>query len=378
MLLALVVVAAGTWVAATRLVSPDQVAAQAEPPDPVPVVAALTRGYLHAPVSLSATAAQEQVVTVTPPAAVTGVVTAAGGTAGQQLTSGEVLLRLSGRPLFVLSGSFALYRDIQPGDSGDDVAALQSGLVEAGYSVRIDGVYGPGTQAAVRRMYRDAGYAAPQATTAAAATTTSQSATATTGDETTSTPAPEASAAATSAGTPVLRSEVLMVGGLPATLRSVAEIGTQLAAESTLMTLGSGTTVLSATVPTTSLGSLAVGAVAQFTDDTGTTAAATVTAITADAQDDQSTIVVTPQVQVSIGTTYVLTVTNPAAEPTESLLAPVTGVVTRGGRSYVYVQDGETFDEVEVTVSAAVGGVAAITPIDPDIVLDAGQEIRVG
>jgi len=377
-LLALVLVAGATYVAATRLVSPDQAAAQAQPPDPVPVVAALSEGYLHGAVTLSVAAAQQQVATISPPAAVTGVVTAAGASAGQEFRSGQVLVRLDGRPLFVLTGSFALYRDIQPGDSGDDVAALQAGLLEAGFAVRVDGEYGSASQAAVRQMYRAAGYTAPQTTVTAAPTSnpgTTDNAP-TTGEVT---PAASPTAAATPApvtGTAVLRSEVLMISGLPATVRSVAGVGTQLAADSALMTLGSGATVMTATVPTTSLGSLAVGAVAAFTDDTGAPAQASVTAITS--QDDQSTVVITPQVAVSVGTTYVVRVANPAAEPGQSVLAPVTGIVTRGGRSYIYIQDGQTFGEVEVTVTGAVGGVAAISPVDPAVELQAGQDIRVG
>lgn len=373
-LLTLVLVAGGTWVAATRLVSPDQAAARAQPPDPVPVVAALSEGHLHGAVTLSVTAAQQQVATISPPAAVTGVVTAAGASPGQELRSGQVLVRLDGRPLFVLTGSFALYRDIQPGDSGDDVAALQAGLLEAGFTVRVDGEYGSATQAAVRQMYRAAGYTAPQTTVASVGGTPGDAST--TGEVATTASPTAAATPAPVTGTAVLRSEVLMVSGLPATVRSVAGVGTQLAADSALMTLGSGATVLTATVPTTSLGSLAVGAVAAFTDDTGAPAQAGVTAITA--QDDQSTVVITPQVTVNVGTTYVVKVDNPAAEPGQSVLAPVTGIVTRGGRSYVYVQDGQTFDEVEVTVTGAAGGVAAISPVDPGVELQAGQDIRVG
>ncbi|MFI2754765.1 peptidoglycan-binding protein [Cellulomonas sp. P22] len=372
MVLLLAVVAAGAWVAATRLESPDQVAARADPPDPSPVVAALTRGYLHGPVSLAMTAAHEQVVAVMSPSALTGVVTANTRLAGDTLASGSVLLRVNGRPVFVLSGGFALFRDIQPGDSGDDVAAVQEGLVAAGYSIGRDrsGTYGAGTQAAVRKMYRAAGYTAPPA----AAPPTDAAAAA---DPAAPDPVPAASPTA-SAGPVVLRGEVVMLGGLPATIQSVAPVGAELGADTTLVTLGSGSVVLSASVPTASLGALALGASGEFSDDAGTTGAATVTAMSRAAGGESTTVVATPSVGVTIGKPYLLSIANPAAEPAPSLLAPVTGVVTRGGRTYVYPREGEVFRQVEVSVAGSVGGVAAIAAVDPAVLLDVDVEIRVG
>lgn len=376
-LLALAVTGAGAWAVATRVESPDQVAARAEPPDPVPVVASLTRGYLNGPVSMSTVAVQQQVVAVTPPTALTGVVTAAERAVGDTLSSGSVLLRVDSRPLFVLSGTFPLYRDIQPGDSGDDVAAIQAALREAGYSVGHDGVYGAWTQAAIRAMYRAAGYVAPEAAPVAAPVAP-QPAAADSGDTDGAATPTSAPVAPTSAGPVVLRSEVMMVFGLPAAVQAVAPVSTQLKEDTALVTLGSGGVVLSATVPTESLGVLVVGAVAAFTDDAGAAGTATVTAMIPTSDGAQTAVVVTPSSAVTIGKAYLLTIGDPAAEGGESLLAPVAGVVSRGGRSYVYSRDGDVFREVEVTVTGSVGGVAAIVPVSPDVPLDEGVEIRVG
>ncbi|MBU5422551.1 peptidoglycan-binding protein [Cellulomonas hominis] len=381
--LALLLVAAGTWWVATRVESPDQVAARAEAPAPVPVVAALDRGYLNGPVSLSVAAQYEQTVTVKPPAALTGVVTSAEQAVGDTLEPGSVLLRANGRPVFVLSGGFALYRDIQPGDSGDDVAAVQAGLAAAGYPTGRDrpGTYGAGTQAAVRKMYKAAGYTAPEVAAPAVATADAGSGTGT-GTEGTGTDAATAAAPSSTpavvAGPRVLRSEVLMLAGLPATVQAVAPVGALLDAETDLLTLGAGRIVLSATLPRASVGALTVGATGTFVDAAGADGVAAVATMTATASADETVVVLTTDAAVAAGAAYVLTVANPAAEAGDSLLAPVAAVVTRGGRSYVYPREGEEFGEVEVTVTGAVGGVAAIVPVDPGAVLDDGTEVRVG
>lgn len=409
---ALLLVGAGTWVVASRVESPNQVAARAKPPAPDPVVAELARGYLNGPLSMSATAQYQQTTSITPPPALTGVVTSVEAQVGAQLGSGSVLLRCNGRPVFVLTGAFALYRDIQPGDTGDDVAAVQAGLVAAGYSTGRDrtGVYGRGTQSAVRAMYKAAGYKAPEtapaapAGTAAAApggggspadTTASPpsaaegtgtgSSTDTTGEGMTSgTPTAPAStssappAATTPVGPIVLRTEVVMVTGLPATVAAVAPVGTQLSDATPLVVLNAGQVVLSTTLPAGSLGALVVGATGTFTDDAGAAGAAQVTAVVPAATPDQVTVVLASTGTISAGSSYVLAIDNPAAESGESLLAPISAVVARGGRSFVYVKDGDVFREVEVTVAGSVGGVAAITAAGTGGQLDAGTVVRIG
>lgn len=375
--LVLAVIGAGAWVVATRMESPDQVAARAAPPDPVPVVASLTRGYLHGPVSVSTVAVPERVVAITPPTALTGVVTGAVRSVGETLSSGSVLLRVNSRPVFVLCSDVPLFRDIQPGDSGDDVSALQAGLVAAGYGIDRDGVFGPRTQAAVRAMYRAAGYGAPTAAVPVV-TDSPGDGPAGGGAAPTEEPTPAATPTPAGVGTVVLRSEVMTLAALPAMIQAVAPVGTELTADTTLATLGAGTVVLSATVPTSSVGPLTVGAAGQFVDDAGALIDGTVVALTPTADGDQTVIVTTPSGPVTLGASYLLNIENPANEVGDSLLAPITGIVTRGGRSYVYPREGESFREVEVTVTGTAGGVAAVAPVRAQDDLDSGMEIRVG
>lgn len=373
LVLAFVLVGVGTWAVAMRVESPDQVAARAEPPDPAPIDAQLTQGYLNGPVSLSVAAQREQVVTVKAGANLTGVVTSVERSPGDMLEAGSVLMRVNGRPLFVLTGAFALYRDIQPGDTGDDVAAVQAALVSAGLPVGKDkaGVYGPGTQSAVRKLYKRAGYEAPETATPPAA---GDSEVDEGGIAPASTPVPT-----TPLGPLIVRSEALMVANLPATIGTVAAVGTTVATDTDLVTLGAGQVLLTATLPTTSLGALAVGAQGSLVDDSGAPVAAAIIGIQAGSSEGDSVVALSiGGGAVTVGNSYVVTVDNPAAESGASLLAPIAAVVTRAGSSFVYVRDSDSYREVPVNVLGSVGGIAAIEPVSADDQLSAGTDVRVG
>lgn len=77
--------------------------------------------------------------------------------AGDTVQSGSVLGRVSGRPVIVLQLPFALYRDINADDFGDDVRALQQALATLGlYRGAIHGRYNPMTAHAVELLYKRA------------------------------------------------------------------------------------------------------------------------------------------------------------------------------------------------------------------------------
>jgi hypothetical protein len=239
----------------------------------------------------------------------------------------------------------------------------------AGFSTGRDrsGVYGAGTQAAVRTMYKTAGYTAPEA---AAAPTTPP--------DPKAEAAPAESTATPVAGPRVLMTEIVMIADLPAVAQSVAPVGTQLSNDTDLVTLGAGQLVLSATLPSGSVGALRVGAAGVFTGDAGAEGTAQVTALTPDAATAETVVSLAATGAVTPGAAYVVTIDNPAAETEQSLLAPIAAVVARGGRSYVYPRDGAAFREVEVQVTGSVGGVAAIVPVDTSVPLEEGTEVRIG
>jgi hypothetical protein len=370
LVLALALAGASAWVVADRLESPDQVAARAKPPEPVPVVAQLNRGFLNGPITMSVLAQYEETLKVTSPAAAQGgVVTAVDRDPGSTLEAGAVLMRISGRPLFVLTGPFALYRDIQPGDIGDDVQAIQASLKAAGHPTGRDasGTYGRGTQAAVRAMYKNAGYQAPETARAIPPPAAADEA---------ATPVP--ATATVPSGPVVLRTEVLMAARLPAAVEAIAPVGTQITAETELVTLGAGAVALSSTLPQGSQGALTVGATGTFTADDGAGGAAQVTTMQPTEKGDGVVVVLSTTNAVAAGKSYLLSISNPAVEPGDSLLAPISAIVARGGDSYVFARVGDRFSQIHVNVTGAVGGVAAIEPLDPDAPIASGTEVRIG
>ncbi|WP_344717040.1 hypothetical protein, partial [Oerskovia jenensis] len=190
-------------------------------------------------------------------------------------------------------------------------------------------------------------------------------------------PATTTGAAATRKGPGVLQSEVLMVPRLPAVVDTITSVGTSVASDTTLLTLGAGQVVLTATLPQTSVGALSVEAVARFTNDAGTESEARVVALDP-TENGEVVVSVLTDGAVRAGGSYVLTIDNPAAEDGEKLLAPVSAIVNRAGRAYVYVRDGAAFRQVAVDVESTVGGVAAITAADVADALDEGTEVRIG
>ncbi|WP_284577094.1 peptidoglycan-binding domain-containing protein [Streptomyces sp. 2P-4] len=148
--------------------SPAQVAADAAPPPPSVLSDRVERRVLTSSVVVRGTVAAEQVVALSPGA---GAAAAAGGGGkpvvtrvakqpGAAVQAGEVLVEVSGRPVFALAGALPVYRDLKPGATGKDVGQLQAGLRALGHSTGKDpsGTYGPGTKAAVTALYTALGY----------------------------------------------------------------------------------------------------------------------------------------------------------------------------------------------------------------------------
>jgi hypothetical protein len=83
--------------------------------------------------------------------------------AGATVGNGEQLAEVDGQPLFALAGSVPAWRDLTPGESGPDVAELQSALGKLGYYDGGDtaGYFGAATQYAVELYYEHLGYPPP-------------------------------------------------------------------------------------------------------------------------------------------------------------------------------------------------------------------------
>jgi peptidoglycan hydrolase-like protein with peptidoglycan-binding domain len=169
---AAVVLGASGLAAAAFIKSPAEVAASTQPPSPAVLSIPVVREELRASVTFRGTVEVTGEQTATP-GSETGaarlVVTSVNARVGEMVGAGQVLLSVSGRPLYVLPGAFPAYRDMEPGDQGPDIAELQAALQELGYSTSPDpdGYFGRGTDRAVRDFYAAIGYPVP--TVAAAA-----------------------------------------------------------------------------------------------------------------------------------------------------------------------------------------------------------------
>ncbi|MBI9115723.1 peptidoglycan-binding protein [Sanguibacter suaedae] len=232
------------------------------------------------------------------------VVTGVQHGAGELLMPGQVLATVSGRPVIALDLPFPLYRDVLPGDEGDDVRVLQQALAALGfYTGTVDGRYGEGTARAIEALYAGAGASAPSPSAeadalVAAAEDAVAEALAAESTSSSDTGAPDGpTAAAVSARavadartdltearfaalTPLPMSEVTRVGAEGATVLTVAGVGTVLG-EDPLATLRSGSPSVTARVDAAQVTAFEIGSTVQTTKvgDPGVAHEATVVAI---------------------------------------------------------------------------------------------------
>jgi peptidoglycan hydrolase-like protein with peptidoglycan-binding domain len=90
------------------------------------------------------------------------VVTASVIHVGETITNGTVVAQVAGRPVFAFAGDTPMYRSLQYGDSGPDIAQLQRDLDSIGFGISdTAGTYGASTSAALAALYQDRGYQPP-------------------------------------------------------------------------------------------------------------------------------------------------------------------------------------------------------------------------
>lgn len=159
---AVVVSSITTWIAKGWIRSPAEIAAQSAPPAPAPILVPVVEqvlatkivtrgtGRYGSPHELSATPSRLK----TGPRVVTGL-----PRVGSQIDEGDVVLTISGRPIFVFEGIQPSYRDLGPGMSGQDVKQLEEALRRIGLDPGpVDTAYDADTEAAVEGLYRGHGF----------------------------------------------------------------------------------------------------------------------------------------------------------------------------------------------------------------------------
>jgi peptidoglycan hydrolase-like protein with peptidoglycan-binding domain len=158
----MVLSAAASWVAASRIVSPAEAAARTAPPTPSPILVPVEERVLSSDIVTRGTArfGRPYSISIVPSAlkAQPGVITTL-PLRNTQLKEGEMLLTASGRPLFVLQGDIPAFRDLVPGMVGDDVRQLERALKRLGFDPGIiDRTYDEKTSAAVAAWYASEGW----------------------------------------------------------------------------------------------------------------------------------------------------------------------------------------------------------------------------
>lgn len=145
--------------------SPAQVAADAAAPRPDVLTATVEHRVLTSSVITRGQVVAGQTVEVIPQVAAGAgaarpVITKIRIRPGDTVKAGQVLMEVSGRPVFVLEGSLPVYRDLSPGATGDDIAQLQKALKALGHSSAPDaaGSFGAGTKSALNSFYKAVGY----------------------------------------------------------------------------------------------------------------------------------------------------------------------------------------------------------------------------
>ena len=163
-----VLLAAASWVAGSKIQSPAEAAARTAPPTPSPILVPVEERVLTSDVVTRGTArfGLPQSISLAPSSLKTqaGIVTTLPAR-GDQLEEGDVLLTVSGRPVFVLQGDIPAYRDLFPGLMGEDVSQLEAALARLKFDAGpVDGVFDEATTAALADLYRSAGYVSFTAT----------------------------------------------------------------------------------------------------------------------------------------------------------------------------------------------------------------------
>lgn len=145
-----------------QLKSPADLAAEADPPQPSRITAEIERRVLEARLVFrgSVVATNQAEISANRIAGGESVVTASPVRIGDTVNEGDVVLEVSGRPVFVLEGELPPYRNLAVGAEGPDVRQLETALARIGYleSSEVDDSYTLATASAVESMFSSAGY----------------------------------------------------------------------------------------------------------------------------------------------------------------------------------------------------------------------------
>ena len=159
----------GAWFAGRQVRSPSEAAATANPPVASRITApveerelsstVLVRGVVRYGDPRSVVLAASAVKTTGSASTGATSIVSTAPERGAELPEGSAALAVGGRPVFVFAGKVPAYRDLRPGDVGDDVRQLEEALQRLAMRPgAVDGKFDSATEAAVERWYVSKGY----------------------------------------------------------------------------------------------------------------------------------------------------------------------------------------------------------------------------
>jgi peptidoglycan hydrolase-like protein with peptidoglycan-binding domain len=241
--------------------------------------------------------------------------------AGSTLTNGDVIYRVNNVPVVLLQGDAVLWRDLDVGSTGPDVAALESALASLGYdpngAMTVDSTFRSSTAAAVRRFLAALGL-----------------------DET---------------GTFDFRMAIMRPGDVVVTDTSLA-VGDDVTSGDVVLTVSDTSRAVVFSIDPDQLPTIVAGTAVQVRLPDGTTTPGIVTLVAAGIDADTTTYAVTATLLDSIdlsGDKLDVTVSATIPLVTDALLVPPRAIVVRDdiGASVEVVRDGVVVS-VPVTVLA--------------------------
>jgi peptidoglycan hydrolase-like protein with peptidoglycan-binding domain len=279
-------------------------------------------------------------------------VTAERARVGQTLADADVLMEVNGRPVFAIESPFTFYRNLEPGQQGPDISALQRALRASGFVIAPseNGSFGESTSQAVRSLYAARGYA----------------------------PAP--GGPPDGGGVPL--TEIATAPELPARVTQILGLGQHPSAESGLATVGAGQLVVEARVPNSAAVRLRRGMPATATV-AGTEVRLTVTAVRAVATSEPealSTVVLAPSTPLThVKAAKLVQVTIIARVLAKgALLVPSRAVARDASGQYAVLRSRRGhLDKMAVDLLGTIGGVAALRVDDP-AELTVSDKVKVG
>ncbi len=273
---------------------------------------------------------------------------------GQTIGSGTVVAQVAGRPVFAFAGSTPMYRSLQSGDSGADIAQLQHDLAALGYSISdTSGTYGASTSGALAALYQHAGYTPPP------------------------------SAPVGRKGPRMLvepQAEIVFVPQLPATVVATKEpLGKSVG--SPAVTLTYGALVVDATLTVAQGYLIEPRDAAAVTIGSGRPLPGVVSTVSRSVQAPKATATITVRAVAAsahVGSQVTVSI-NAASSAARTLAVPIGALYANGDGSPYVVLDRAGFPHIAVNVGQAVGGYVPIVnpPTDllpgTQLVLDSSQ-----